>query len=192
VNALKLHFAFLLLIIGLVGCAETVDTTQLDEEITKVQEQLDAARGELELYNGGGIHAMTQMQVKVLETTLAMLEQKRTSWLMMVSLNYDVDNGAHCDSFLDDFDSLEADIASTAAEMDTAQSKADMYRGGLIRTMALAEVATHRMTLAVLNQRQLMAKWDIPLFAQSGIGASGDAAMEIIPAGPVVSDEDAI
>ena len=126
------------------------------------------------------------MNVKVLENSLAMLEQKRSSWINGIVVNYHSSDVVTTPN-IEGIDGIREDIEETSEKLETAQATADRYSSGLIRTIALGEAATHRLTLAQLNQRLLYSKWDIPTLL-----SQGDERSSVAPAGPIVSDEEAL
>jgi len=96
------------------------------------------------------------MRLAVLETTRAMLDQKRRAWIRGVALSYTVE-GKRLTPDPALLEQLEREAADAERQVAEAQSKADLYAGGLVHGLALAEVQTRRVTAAVIRQRMALA-----------------------------------
>jgi len=179
---------FLLGFLVLVGCGEKYDSRDLDGDISSVERDLASAKVIAESY-GGMVGTLASVRVNVLENSLAMLKQRKGSLFYFIPIRYEFAGAEVCSSITANTDELSADIASAESELAAAKAESDRYSGGLIHSLALARVATHEFTVASLKQRQLFAKWDVPL-PVPGSAAEGDVGSE--PASPVVSDSEAL
>jgi ABC-type iron transport system FetAB ATPase subunit len=160
-------------------------TAELDVEIASIKTEITAADAEAALYSSGLIRAQAQLRVAILKNTLAMLEQKRASFLRGITLNYQEPTPRI---------SAPSDDAAVLSELDkargdakAAQREAAMYSGGLIQTMALVREATAKTTEAAIEQRIALMKLGIPLPALSGT----DLPVPKSP-GKTTSDKDAL
>ncbi len=141
-------------------------TAELDVEIASIKTEIAAADAQAALYSGGLILAQTQLRVTILKNTLAMLEQKRASFLRGITLNYQEPTPRISAPFDDAAAISELDKARGDAK--AAQREAAMYSGGLIQTMALVREATAKTTEAAIEQRIAFMKLGIPLPFLSG------------------------
>jgi hypothetical protein len=141
-------------------------TAELDVEIASLNAEISAANSQDAQYFSGIILAQTQLQVAILKNTLAMLQQKRESFLRGITLHYQEPSPRI---------SAPSDDAATLSELDKARSdvkaaqrEATMYSGGLIQTLALVREATAKTTEAAIEQRIVLMKLGIPLPSLSG------------------------
>jgi hypothetical protein len=146
------------LIFSLSYMSQSPSTADLDADIAEVSRQIEEAEGELAAYAGGAIQTLISMRIEVLKTTSAMLEQKRTSLLRRIDLDYTVDGHAHAPS-AETIAALESDLADTTREKERFQTEADRYTGGLIQTIALMNVATNEMTISQLKLSLLAERY---------------------------------
>jgi len=158
-SAAALVFSILLLV-G--GCVPTPNTADLDRDISLTQSKVEASRAEQAAYSGGAIHALIGMRLQYQEVTLALLELKRQSVINFVELSLNVDGAQPLLNDASVSPALLADIAETEQELVLSETEASKYSGGLIHSVKLMEVATHKSTLASLNMRRLMQRWGIP------------------------------
>jgi hypothetical protein len=133
--------------------------------------------------------AMIDLRVQVLKTTEAMLQQKRSSYLRKIQLKYSIPSGAAGGSS-DDLAKMTSDIANAQAKLETDEKEAMRYAGGLVQGLALATVATDRLTLAQLNLAYYGAKYGFVLPPIQPASAAKPVEKKEKPGVPV-SDEDA-
>jgi ABC-type iron transport system FetAB ATPase subunit len=117
---------------------------ELDVEIASIKTKIAAADAQTALYSGGLILAQAQLGVAILKNTLAMLEQKRASFLRGITLNYQEPTPRISAPF-DDAAAL-SELDKARADANAAQREAAMYSGGFIQTMALVREATAKTT----------------------------------------------
>lgn len=141
-------------------------TAELDAEIASTKTEIAAADAEAASYSGGLIFVQTQLRVAILKNTLAMLEQKRASFLRGITLNYQ-EPTPRISAPADDTAAL-AELDKARGDAKAAQREAAMYSGGLIQTMALVREATAKTTEAAIEQQIVFMKLGIPLPSLSG------------------------
>jgi hypothetical protein len=117
-----------------------------------------------------------------------MLDQRLKSWTFGIGLRYTVagerfvSNGAGDEQAT----AIERELTALRASITTQEMEASRYSGGLIHAMALASVATMRQTEALLDQRRLLLRYDIPAYgvapASAGGPPSGAVATPVSPA----------
>ena len=177
----QLNAAALLLSILLLqcGCVPTPDTTDLDRDILLTASKVEASSAEQAKYSGGAIHALIGMRLQYQEVTLALLELKKQSVINFVELSLNLDGAQPLLNDANVSPALLADIEETDQELILAEVEASRYSGGLIHSMKLMEVASHKSALAGLNMRRLMQKWGIPPLGSIDSTAAGSDQQEI-------------
>ena len=161
------------------GCVPPPDTSILDSDIASTKSKIEASAAEQANYKGGAIHALIGMRLQYQEVTLALLELKKQSLINFVELDLNLDGAQPLVTDGEVSPALLADIEETEQELIKAEAEASRYRGGLIHSMKLMEVATHKSALASLNMRLLMQKWGIPPLEGADSMAAGSSQEEI-------------
>jgi hypothetical protein len=160
-------------------------TTDLDADIASTKTEIAASDAEAARYSGGMILLQTQLRTAMLKNTLAMLEQKRESFLRGITLIYQ-EPTLRIANPADDAAAL-SDLSKARDDAKAAQQEAAMYSGGLIQTMALVRGATAKVTEAAIEQRIALMKLGIPFPALSGTTPPAPKSP-----GKATSDKDAL
>jgi hypothetical protein len=160
-------------------------TAELDVEIASTKTEIAAADAQAALYSGGLILVQVQLRATILKNTLAMLEQKRASFLRGIRLDYQ-EPTARIASPAEDAAAF-SELEKARGDAKAAQGEAAMYSGGLIQTMALVREATAKTTEAAIEQRIALMKLGIPLPSLSG----NDPPIPTSP-GKTTSDKNAL
>lgn len=126
----------------------------LDADIQFVEQRLVETTEQMSAYSGGAILGIYQAQHAILTTTRDMLQLKRSSLLRRINLTYTVDGTTYVPN-PERLDSLASDIQKVIAERNAAQAEADRYSGGLLKTVALMQVATADLTMSQLKMTEL-------------------------------------
>lgn len=160
-------------------------TDELDAVIASTKTEISTTEAEAVQYASGLILAEAQIRIAVLKSTLAMLEQKRQSFLRGINLVYQ-EPTPRLAAPADDAAAV-AELAKARADVTAAQMEAASYSGGLIRMMALVREATAKATEATIEQRIAFMKLGIPLAALPSAGSP-------VPKTPgnVTTDKDAL
>jgi hypothetical protein len=159
-------------------------TAELDSEIANIKTEIATDDTEAAQYSDGLILIQVRLRAAILKNTLAMLKQKRESFLRWITLNYQdsmprITAGSDAAAF--------SELAKARNDAKAAHQEAEMYSGGLIQTMALVREATAKTTEAAIEQRIALAKLGIPMPSPSGT----NAAVPKSPGTPT-SDRDAL
>lgn len=138
--------------------SQSPSTAELDADIAAVTQQIAEAEAEYATYSGGAIQVLVKVRTEVLKTTAAMLEQKRSSLLRRIDLQYVVQGQPRAadEALITD---IESDIAEAVKERDRFKVEADRYTGGLIQTVALMNAATTEMTISQLRLSLLAERY---------------------------------
>lgn len=157
----------LILMILSVSCTQIPSTKDIDNDIADIDKAIIEAEHESHKYSGGLIKTLIEVRHEVLTTTKAILEQKRSGLRRFVPIRYTVDgNGYQVPQNKNELlKAIEQDLAETENEIVKARHEQDQYSGGLIKSMILARLATLCNTSAFLKQKELLLKYDIPLYS---------------------------
>lgn len=160
----------------------------LDKDLVELHTAIEAADTEATQYRGGLILAQIQLRKSVLQTTEAMLLQKRKSLLRRLNLNYVVEAKEVKPASADQLAAIEKDMQDVEAKIKKALDEAAQYSGGLIQITLLMNVETQKMTLAALQHKYYTAKYGIPFVAVDFDKPQEKKA----PVGKAVEDKDAL
>lgn len=163
---LKFAFIFLVLIVSSCGGVDTQKVASLLTEIDAIDKEIVAAEKENAKYTGGLVKALINSQIQTLKQTRAMLQQKKDSWQYGININYTVDGkpfvlpeGAK--ALLPD---IERDIAENKEKIKRQEAVVDQYAGGLVQALSVSTLETMRQTQAMLEQRRLAIKYELPQY----------------------------
>ncbi|GHU12804.1 hypothetical protein FACS1894185_7060 [Betaproteobacteria bacterium] len=169
---MRYFFILLLVVTILSGCQGKRDLTpeeltlvaQLRTELTATDADISSATKEDENVTGGLLKALIATKLEILKTNKALLQQRINA----------VESGAQITVSVPAYkpDAKEAerlakDIESQINEIKSAREDAGQYSGGLVLAMKLSAIATQEQTLAMLKQRQLVAKYGLAHFVAS-------------------------
>ncbi|MCG6396296.1 hypothetical protein K6U71_17965, partial [Vibrio alginolyticus] len=126
---------------------------QTEKEITAANE-MDSK------YSSGLIKLLIATRTEVLGTNKALLQQRINAIESGAKIEIVV-NGQKEDP--EKAKEIESEINSLRAAPPLLQKDADRYTGGLIRDLKLSAIATQEQTIALLQQRYLMAKYGISI-----------------------------
>jgi hypothetical protein len=160
-------------------------TAELDAVIASTKVEIAASEAEASRYSGGLILVQTQLRVTILKNTLAMLEQKRESFLRGIKLVYQESTPRALAA--SDASTALSELAKARADAKAAHQEAAMYSGGLIQSMALVREATAKATEAVIEQQIALMKLGIPFVSLSDANPPGSKSP-----GKSASDRDAL
>jgi len=150
----------------LTGCYEYPSTEEIDGDIAILEKEINSAKANAEKYAGGLLSMLANVHLETLKSTKSMLEQKKKGFQRYIPISYTVDGKeysppANKDKLLEE---LTTDIDSAKAELTKAELESSKYGGGLLGVLSLTQVATAQNSLAFLNQRRLLLKYDIPYY----------------------------
>jgi hypothetical protein len=131
---------------------------QLNGDISEIDQQLGTARGLAAKYQeGSALRTQVDLQISILETTRAMLDQKRRSLFRGISLSYSVKGVLLKPPSADTITAMQKEISRAQSDADAAEAKASQYTGGLLQITTLMEAQTHRVRVAVLKEQLAIA-----------------------------------
>lgn len=161
----KVGAALLILLAGMTsGCLKKELTTEekavvtaLHTELANTQADLSQAKAKDASLSGGLVKALVAVRVEILETNAALLQQ-RINALESGGPVEQVTQVSAVDPEL--AKKLESEISSARQDLIEAQTDA-LAHGGLVGAMKAAAAATKEQTLAMLQQRYLVAKYGL-------------------------------
>lgn len=192
------------LIFGLASMASGAPSAEQQRQVTEIRTQLTALRAKIAestaedaRYSGGLIKSLIQSRLATMKLTEALLEQRVASIESGARITFEVP-GTTPDLAL--AGSLEHEIATQKEKIRSVQARSDQYSGGLIKAQIDSTAATMEQTLALLEQRQLVARYGLAMPVKSagtpldsGSGASARApsreASLAQKAGPPISEQ---
>jgi hypothetical protein len=157
---------------GLFACASSEDVKRLDQEISRVQSELEDANLEQARYAPGSlVHALVTLRLAALKHSLAMLEQKRASRVFYVSLSYSVDGRgvAPREGEVELARTIEKRLADARDRLRTAEART---RSSDRDSSALVEMETNALAIAQLEYQHDALRFGFPIYAAQ---VSGDA-----------------
>ena len=151
----------------LIGCPNTPSTKELDQDIAKLEAEIKESKSVLDDYSGGLIAVLSRVRLQVLQSTKAMLEQKKMGFRRYIHITYTIDGKKYFppknkDKLLKE---IKQDINNLKSELEEAKEESKRYEGGLLSVLSLTHIATIKNSIAFLEQKQLLLKYDIPYYA---------------------------
>jgi len=158
-------FAYILLGIYLLFCAacgksgpspaEKEEINNLKVELELTQKEITLAQNDIEKFSGGLLKALYQARVEILRTNEALIKQRINSIESGVQITVEVvgttPNPSEASKIKQEIEKQE--LLLKAAKEDALGAK------GLIGVMKLATVATNEQSIAMLQQKYLVAKY---------------------------------
>jgi hypothetical protein len=138
----------------------------LREEIKNVRAQIVEAESESARYTGGLVKALIESRLQTLKQTLAMLEQRDKAWTFGLRLRYTVDGKPFSlpPGIQGQLPEVEHELRDVASQIESQQQEVARYSGGLVHAMGLSTLATMKQTEAMLNQRRLAIRFELPQY----------------------------
>jgi hypothetical protein len=171
-----------------VAVASPQELAMLDEEIRQQQSRVDAAKLDVVQYSGGLIQGLVQMRLTTAELTLAGLQQRKLALKYRFALPSAIAEQARPDAAA--LAAIEFDLSEKRKAVASSEREASRYTGGLVLAMLLSRIETDKLTIAMLEQRQLSLKHNIGL---PTLNIDSGKPLELRkPPGKVVDDKEAI
>lgn len=168
--------------------ADAAELSQLANDLGEQEAELAKAKHQLDLYAGGLIRTIIAMRVEVAELNVVLLRQKQL--LSAHSIVPPTTTTKITSPPAEALGELEEEIRRKSTEIERTEAEARRYSGGLIQVSLLMRAETEKMTLAMLDQRRLVLKYQIGLPA---VGSpAGEGSKQIKAPGKVVSDKEAL
>lgn len=161
--------------------------TILDQDLAQLDGDIAKTEAEMKQYKGGLIRTLVEARLAILNTSRAMLDQKRHSLLRGIDISYTIEGQPWTPATEAQLKDIGEALGTQQAKVKIAEIKADTS-GGLIGVMARVEAQVERMTEAMLQQRALAAKFGLPYAPV----AAEEAKKQKEALGTIVADPDAL
>lgn len=146
-------------------------------ERVKVASELSEAQTEHGKYSGGLIKAQIESRMEVLKLTLAIIDQRlagvKAGTKLRVELPATTPNVIEAEK-------LEKELSDIDARIQHTEENASKYSGGLILAQLNSNIATLQGTRALLQQRQLAARYGLAI-APVSIAAKSSTVKDAVP-----------
>ncbi|HLD67505.1 MAG TPA: hypothetical protein VJA19_15845 [Pseudomonas sp.] len=185
-------FALSVLTASLLACGpkplseeEKTLVSMLKTEQQTVAQEVERAEAESGQYSAGLLKGLIDMRLEVLRTNKALIAQRihaieARAPVTQKVISYTPDAALVAE--------LEQAITNARAQLEAASADAAQYRGGLLQALKLSTVATQEQTLAMLNQRLLVARYGLALAPPSPAAGSAGTQTETTASTVVVPD----
>lgn len=161
-------FGFVLMVVSMFlvsGCGQAELTpeqkayvTKLELELTQTKQEITSAEQTAARYSGGILKVLASSRIEILKTNQALLEQRISAVSSGAPVKIETVASVPNDSLAG---TLSIEIQKVKAEIEASKAEAARYNGGLIQMLKMSTVATTEQTLAMLQQRYLVAKYGL-------------------------------
>jgi hypothetical protein len=128
------------------------------------------------------------VRTSILRNTLAMLDQKRASFIRRIALNYTIEGRQIGQPSDNDLKDILEELSQAERKVAASKQEAAQYSGGFLQSMALLKAGTDEVTVSLLRLKFYSAKYGIPM----PVPSSDTRPSEPKPPGRVVKDRDAL
>ncbi|MEJ2082072.1 MAG: hypothetical protein P8Y94_07830 [Acidobacteriota bacterium] len=130
----------------------------LRDELNTVEKEIHAAQAEDAKYAGGLVKSLIRIRLELLKTSQELIRQRIHSLETGAPVTITV-AASKPDQEL--ANRLKAELLVQKKKVDEAKAYSDRYSGGLVKAMAESNVATASTTLAMIDQRRLIAEYGL-------------------------------
>ena len=186
-------------ILLLSGCGQAELTPEqkayvakLESELTQTKQEIGSAEQISNKYSGGLLKALATSRIEILKTNQALLEQRILAVSSGSPVKIETLASAPNEKLAGE---LSTEIQTIKADIESSKAEAARYNGGLIQMLKLSTIATTEQTLAMLQQKYLVAKYGLnPSFSTSNTSSMStptQAAVDTVSTPqPVAPNED--
>jgi hypothetical protein len=166
-----------------------VSTIEIDRDRTALAAEIATTQTESEKYTSGLLKSMIEVRLAITRNTLAMLDQKRESFIRRIGLSYRVDGQPVHEASEQELDIIIGDLSQAEKRADASKLEAARYAGGLVQAMALVKAETDEMSVSQLRLKFYSAKHGIPIPLPN---LPENSKTPELPPGKVVKDREAL
>ena len=154
-------------VILLASCSNVPSTEEIDGDIDLLNKEIKEATATVKDYSGGLIGILANVRLETLQSTKAMLVQKKTGLTRYIPVSYSIDGKIYSppENKNELIEELGQDIESLQKDLAKAEKESKQYSGGLLGVISLTQVVTVKNSIAFLEQRRLLLKHDIPYYS---------------------------
>jgi hypothetical protein len=140
-----------------------ISTVEIDQDRAAIQSEIAEAKVESEKYAGGLIKTLLDLRIAILRNTMAMLDQKRTSFIRRISLNYMIEGHRVSPAGDNELNEILEELVQAERKVTESKREAEQYTGGLLQAMLSLKVATDELSVSQLRLKFYSAKYGIPM-----------------------------
>jgi hypothetical protein len=161
-------------------------------DLAKLDADIAAAEAENAKYAGGLVKALVEARIAILKQTRAMLDQRAKASSHGIALTYTVDGEPFVSPVLakEQLAGVEQELVGARAKVAAAEREARRYAGGLVQAISLSTLATAQQTEAMLDQKRLALKYDLPQYIGFAREPTTSSTAAPVPAPAATSDSD--
>lgn len=149
----------------LTGCGPKELTPEQKDYVAKLASELSQTKSETEStkqaltsYSSGLIKTLLSTKLEILQTTEALIEQRMLAVESGSPVKVETVTSLPDEALAS---SIAGEIQSMKKSINDAKIDAEKYTGGLIQSLKLSTIATAEQSLAMLEQRYLVAKYGL-------------------------------
>ncbi len=164
INYFKIYF---LVAIFLSGCSNIPSSENIDSDINLLDKEINEAKITSQKYSGGLILSLIKVRLETLKSTKTMLEEKSKGLNRYIPISYSIDGKEYFPPSNKTalLQGLEQDMQKLKKDLAKAEKESSRYSGGLIKITLLMQATTIKNSIAFLEQKQLLLKYDIPYYS---------------------------
>ncbi|EHR01239.1 hypothetical protein [Bradyrhizobium sp. WSM471] len=175
--------------LGVVLHEPQVSTIEIDRDRAALYSQISTTQEESEKYGPGILKGLIELRLAISRNTLAMLDQKRTSFVRRIALDYRLDGRPVHDASDQELGMILEELSQAEKKAAASKLEAARYSGGLIHVMSLLKAETDELSVSQLRLKFYSAKHGIPMPLPD---LTDNATKPTQPPGKVVKDRDAL
>lgn len=148
------------------GCSNIPSSEDINSDLKTIEKEITDAQNTVEKYSGGLLAILANVRLQTLKTTKSILEQKKDGFRRYIPLSYSIDGKEYTPPENKDIilQGLDNDLKELQRDLSKAEEESAKYGGGLLGILSFTQVATIKNSIAFLNQKRLLLKYDIPFY----------------------------
>ncbi|UQR61320.1 hypothetical protein LRP30_30850 [Bradyrhizobium sp. C-145] len=175
--------------LGVVLQETQVSTIEIDRDRAALAAQISATQTESEKYGTGLLKSLIEVRLAIARNTLAMLDQKRASYIRRIALDYRLDGRPVHGASDQELNMIIEEISQAEKKAAASKLEAARYSGGLVQAMSLLKAETDQLSVSQLRLKFYSAKHGIPM-PLPNLAENSNKLVQ--PPGKDVKDRDAL
>lgn len=175
--------------LGVVLQEPQVSTIEIDRDRAALTSQISITQEESEKYGPGLLKSLIEVRLAIARNTLAMLDQKRASFVRRITLDYRLDGRPVHDASDQELNMILEELSQAEKKAAASRLDAARYSGGLAQAMSLLKAETDELSVSQLRLKFYSAKHGIPMPMPT---LTENSSKPTQPPGKVVKDRDAL
>lgn len=175
--------------LGVVLQEPEVSTIEIDRDRAVLSSQISTTQEESEKYGQGLLRSLIEVRLAIARNTLAMLDQKRASFVRRITLDYRLDARPVHDASDEELNMILEELSQAEKKAAASKLEAARYSGGLVQAMSLLKAETDELSVSQLRLKFYSAKHGIPMPLPT---LTENSSKPTQPPGKVVKDRDAL